>query len=684
VPGVRRRARASLLALALAAGPAGAAAQTPPTPDDAIIIRPPQATIVYDRRGGVIGAIGPENRSWVRIVDLPAYVGNAFVAVEDHRFYQHDGVDVVGVIGALRDNLLRGGRPRGASTITQQLVGAMNLVNRRELTMDRKVREARLARGLERRHTKAEILEAYLNYVLFSRHGWYGVESAARHYFGKHARDLTIAEAASLAALAKSPVLYDPRERPVAALQRRNVVLRLMRDQRYISDAQYRQALAQPQRTVANDGYSVRAPYVVELVRQWLAERFGLTAVNTAGFEVTTTIDPDLQQAAQAALLQGLARVESLPGYRWTRYGARGVVARAGRTPYLQGGIVALDPASGDVLALVGGRDFRDSEFNRMVQGRRQAGSAFKPFVYTAALEHGVTPSLILEDTPLSYALPDRTVWSPENSDGTFSGSVTARTALMRSLNVATIRLADQISIDTVIATAHRFGLSTEIPPYLPTAIGAADVRPIELVSAYGAFATLGTHVPPRFVTLVRDATATPVYEALPPAPDSVVDPRVAFQIVSMLQDAADRGTGTAARRAVGPTLPLAGKTGTTNDNADVWFIGFTPNLVAGVWIGFDRPQTITSGAFGGTLAAPIWGQFARAAYRGPLPPPTAWQPPPGLVALRVRRRDGTPVGGEGAPGVTGDSIITEYFLEGTEPTPQGIVSRVLSRLWWW
>lgn len=669
--------RAALAAaLALAAGSAAPARAQ--APDDVAITRPPQSTVVYDRTGGLIGEIGPQFRTWVRIVDLPQYVGHAFVAVEDHRFYQHDGVDVVGVVGALRDNIFRGGRPRGASTITQQLVGAMGLVDRRELNLDRKVREARLARALERRHNKAEILEAYLNYILFG-HGWYGIEAASRHYFGKRAADLTIAEAAALASLPKSPVGYDPRTYPAAALRRRNTVLRLMRDQNYITELQYRQALGHPLRVVPDDGYSVRAPYVLEWVRQWLAERYGLTAVNTAGFEVTTTIDPDLQRAANEAVTRGLARVESLPGYRWPRYGARGAAVRTGRTPYLQGSLVAIDPASGDVLALVGGRDFRDSEFNRMVQGRRQAGSAFKPFVYATAFSLGVTPAEILPDTAVSWPQPDGTVWSPENSDGRFAGPVTARTALMRSINVATIRLAERVGIDSVIATAHRLGVTTGIPPYLPTAIGAASVSPLELVSAYGAFATLGTHVPSRVVTLARDSIRTPLYEAQPPVADSVIDPRVAFQVVSLLRDAAERGTGTAARRAVDPVVPIAGKTGTTNDNADVWFIGFTPNLVGGVWIGFDHPQTITPGAFGGTLAAPIWGQFAQAAYSESLAIPQPWQPPAGLVALTVRRRDGVPVDS----GVAGDSVVTEYFLEGTEPTPRAIVTRLLSRLWW-
>ena len=359
-------------------------AQQPITPP-VTIVRPPLSTVVYDRNGGLLAEIGPEKRSWVRIVDLPAYVGQAFVATEDRRFYQHDGVDVVGLMGAIRDNLLHGFGSRGASTITQQLVGAMGLVDRRDISLARKAREAEFARALERRHNKSEILEAYVNYINFG-HGWFGVDAAARHYFGKRASELTLAEAATLAALPKSPVEYDPRGHPGPSFRRRNTVLQLMRDQGYITAAQQRAALTTPLRVVPNDGYSVTAPYVVEWVRQWLSDRFGLTAVNSGGMTVLTTVDPYLQDAAAFALTHGLARVESLPGYRHPKYGAGAGAQRTGRTPYLQGLIVSIDPANGDVLALVGGRDFRDSEFNRAVQGFRQAGSAFK----TVRLCHGL------------------------------------------------------------------------------------------------------------------------------------------------------------------------------------------------------------------------------------------------------------------------------------------------------
>lgn len=655
--------------------PAAAVAQTR---DEVTIVRPPQATLVLDRDEGLLGEIGPQVRNWVRLVDLPPYVGQAFVATEDRRFYQHDGVDVLGVMSALRDNLVRlGGRPRGGSTITQQLVGAMNLVDRREISMSRKLREAELARALERRHTKSEILEAYLNYINFG-HGWFGIEAASRHYFGKRAADLTLPEAATLAALPKSPVQYDPRAHRAAALRRRNTVLRLMAGQRYITEAALRSALAQPARVAPDDGFSVRAPWVVEWVRQWLAGRYGLTAVNTGGFVVTTTVDPRLQEAANAALERGLARVESMPGYRWPRYGTPAARATAGHTPYLQGLLVAMDPQTGNVLALVGGRDFRDSEFNRAVQGVRQAGSAFKPFVYATALTEGVLPTTILQDAPISLPGGRGQRYAPENSDGFFRGPITMRDALAQSINVPAVRLALSVGLDSVVATARRLGLTTEIPPYAPTAIGAADVRPIELIAAYCAFATLGAYTPPRVVTLVQDAGGLPVYEAPVLAPAQVLEARVAFQLVSILQDAVERGTGTAARRAVQPEVPLAGKTGTTNDNADVWFVGFTPNLVAGVWLGFDRPQSIARGAFGGTLAAPIWGLFAGAAYRN-LAVPAPWQPPPGLVAVRVRRRDGGY-----APSDSSDATYTEYFIEGSEPTARSIAQRVMRRLRLW
>ena len=647
------------------------------------IVRPKLSTVVYDRNGGLLAEIGPEARSWVRLVELPPYVGQAFVAIEDRRYYQHDGVDVLGIAGAIRDNLLHGFGSRGASTITQQLIGMMypGEVDRREITLGRKLREAEMARALERRHTKAEILEAYLNYLSFG-HGWYGLEAAARHYFGSYAAGLTLAQAALLAALPKSPVQYDPRAHPAQALARRNLVLQRMEQAHYLRPEATRAAMREPLGLAPNAGYSTKAPYAVEWVRRWLIERYGITTVNTGGLSAQTTIDPVIQDAADRALASGLARVESLPGYRWPRYRAAGAHAPSAQTSYLQGLFVAVDPTNGDVLALVGGRDFRDSEFDRAVQGRRQAGSAFKPFVYAAALAQGLPPTLQLDDSPLSLPRGDGTRWTPENSSGTWIGPVTMRNALVGSINIPAIRLAMATGLDSVAATASRLGLTTEIPHGAAIAIGAADVRPLELVAAYSAFATLGTYAPPRIVNLVQGSAGLPVYEATA-QPVRVLDPRVAFQMVDLLRDAVARGTGTAARRGVPAALPVAGKTGTTNDNTDVWFVGFTPDIVAGIWMGFDRPRTITPGAFGGNLAAPVWASFAAAVYgRRPVPPP--WQAPSGLVTLRVRRGDGRVA----APGDTSGAYL-EYFLEGTEPTARAGAIRLLRRLrlrWttWW
>jgi len=598
------------------------------------------------------------------------------VATEDRRFYQHDGVDVIGLVGAVRDNMLRGFGARGASTITQQLIGSMypSEVDRRQITLRRKLREAEMARALERRHSKAEILEAYLNYIHLG-HGWYGVEAASRHYFGKSASNLSLPEAALLTAIANAPALFDPRAHPDRALRRRNLVLGRMLDERFVTRGEARAATREPLRLAPDDGFSARAPYLVEWVRRWLVERYGLTAVNTGGLAVTTTVDPEIQRAARSSLAAGLARVESLPGYRWPRYDSRSARVPTGRTAYLQGAIIAFDPVSGDVLGMEGGRDFRDSEFDRATQARRQPGSAFKPFVYAAALVQGLPPTTLLADSPLVLPRGDGSQWIPENSDRSWSGPVTMRTALVRSLNVPTIRLALTTGLDSVESLAHRLGITTPIPHVGPSAIGAAEVRPLELVAAFGVFATLGVSAPPRVVTLVQGSAGLPVYEAPPVQRDTVLDPRVAFQVVDMLRDAVTRGTGTAAVRGLPAGLPVAGKTGTSNENTDVWFVGMTPDLVAGVWLGFDRPRTITAGAFGGTLAAPIWGRFAAQVYASrSIPAP--WVPPPGLVTLRVRRIDGAY-----APDDSTDAAYAEYYLEGTEPVGRGAVLRLLRRL---
>jgi 1A family penicillin-binding protein len=617
------------------------------------IITPPQSSLVLARDGSLIGEIGRAWRTNVAIASLPRHVPAAFVAVEDRRFYQHDGVDMVGIASAIKDNLL--GASRGASTITQQLVGNMHpdLIDRSDRSLSRKVREQMAAREMEKHYTKAQILEAYLNQIHFGR-GWYGIESAARHYFGKPASDLSIAEAASLAALPKGPAIYDPVRFPARNKNRRDAILRLMRDQGYITAEQAREALATPLVTAPRDGMSAPAPYFVDAVRQ-LLEREGIR-VAEGGYRIHTTIDPALQRAATSSLLDGLTAIERTPGYPHETPTAR----RRGSTDFLQGAIVAMDPHTGDVQALVGGRDHALAPFNRALNGSRQPGSTFKPIVYSRALMDSVAPNQLVLDDSITFAY-DAQVYAPKNADGEFLGPITLRTALARSRNPVAVQLWQNSGADSVIALARRMGITTPIAPYPASAIGASTVRPIELVSAFTAFATLGTPAEPRMVLSVRDASGRVVFgqneRHLPPAFDSTV----AFVAVQMLRDAVDHGTGGAVRRYVPVEIPVAGKTGTTDENTDVWFVGMTPNLVAGVWLGFDRPKPIARGAAGGVLAAPIFGQML-ARWGGAATEP--WYAPLSVVAAEVDRETGA----------LSDSLTPderrhlEYFVPGTEP----------------
>jgi len=648
-----RRLAAVLGGLLMSVSPTAGLPAQEPAVEAWQIITPPQSSLVLARDGSLIGEIGRAWRTNVPIASLPRYVPAAFVAVEDRRFYQHDGVDMVGIASALKDNLL--GASRGASTITQQLVGNMHpdLIDRSDRSLSRKVREQMAAREMERHYSKAQILEAYLNQIHFGR-GWYGIESAARHYFGKAASDLTIAEAASLAALPKGPAIYDPARYPARNKNRRDAILRLMRDQGYITAEQATEAIATPLRTAPRDGMSAPAPYFVDAVRQ-LLEREGIR-VAEGGYRILTTIDPALQRAATSSLLDGLTAIERAPGYPHQTPSAR----RRGSTDFLQGAIVAMDPHTGDVRALVGGRDHALAPFNRALIGLRQPGSTFKSIVYARALMDSIAPNrLVLDDSiVITY---DAQAYAPKNADGEFLGPITLRTALARSRNPVAVQLWQNSGADSVIALARRMGITTPISPYPASAIGASAVRPIELVAAFTTFATLGTPAEPRFVLSVRDANNRVVFgqneKHLAPAMDSTV----AFVAVQMLRDAVDHGTGSAVRRYVLPEIPVAGKTGTTDENTDVWFVGMTPNLVAGVWLGFDRPKPIARGAAGGVLAAPIFGQML-ARWGGAATEP--WYPPLSVVVAEVDRETGA----------LSDSLTPperrqlEYFVPGTEP----------------
>lgn len=619
------------------------------------IVTPPQSSVVLARDGSLIGEIGGEWRTLVRLKTLPPYVAQAFIAVEDQRFYQHDGVDLVGVAGALKDALR--GRVRGASTITQLLVGNMHpdIIDRTDRGLGRKLREQQAAREMERHYTKEQILEAFLNQIHFGRR-YYGVESAARHYFGKPASKLTIAEAATLAALPKGPALYDPVRHPDRARTRRNTVLALMAEQKYITPQQSAAAQREPIKTAPAEGFVVSAPYFADVVRVQ-AQRASVD-VTQGGFRVHTTLDPLIQRAAHEALTSGIAELEQRPGYRHPTYEA----GKQG-TDYLQGIVVAMDPFTGDVRALVGGRDYAQSPFNRAVNGMRQPGSAFKPFVYATAIAESLAANAIVADTALAIPLPNRTIYRPKNADGEFLGPITLREALARSRNPVAVELATRYGIDTVVATARALGIKSPIAPYPSSAIGASVVQPLDLVAAYATFANLGARVEPRFITRIEDQDGAVVWQNRMPTPEIVLDPHVAYIVRDMMRDVVDRGTATAVRRYVPASIPVAGKTGTTDNNSDVWFVGMTSDLVAGVWLGFDRPKMITSGAGGGSLAAPIFGNMVQLASAGRSGP--SWDhAPQGLITAELDRLTGQLATTE----TPEDQRYTEYFLDGTEP----------------
>jgi penicillin-binding protein 2D len=599
------------------------------------IIDLPQSSLIYARDRTMLGEVGHELRTSVPLASLPAYLPAAFVAVEDHRFYQHDGVDVVGFLGTLKDAL--SGRMRGGSTITMQLVGNMHPdeVSRRDKSLDRKLREQAAAREMERHYSKQQILEAYLNTIEFG-HGWYGVDAAARHYFGVSAGRVTLAQAATLAALPKGPAYYDPLRHPERTKLRRDLVLTLMARQGLIADSTAAAAKREPVVT-APDARTGPAPYAVDAAAAE-AVRDGVQVMD-GGYKIYTALDPGLEQAAVSALADGVAAIDGL-----------------------QGTVLALDPASGEIRALVGGRNYLESPFDRAVSALRQPGSAFKPIVYTEAIADSIPANAIVYDTALAIPLDDGTVYRPEDDDKHFLGAMTMREALVRSRNAVAVQLAERVGLDSVIALAHRLGITTPMAPYPATAIGASAVRPIELIGAYAPFDNGGFVATPHLVMRIDDRAGRTVWASPPALGAAVLDSGVAFIVRDMMRDVVERGTATSVRRTLPPAVPAAGKTGTTNDNTDVWFVGMTPELVAGVWLGFDQPRTIAAGAAGGTLAAPIWARMMASYYTGR--DAGSWVPPATLVTADLDRATGaladaaTPV----------DRRYTEYFLAGTEP----------------
>jgi penicillin-binding protein 1A len=663
-----RSSRPALI-LFLVAASLGAQTPAPGSTGEAWqIVQLAQSSRVLARDGSLIGDIGHEIRNSVSLKSLPWYVPKAFIAVEDQRFYEHNGVDARAVAGAIFGKIV-GNNRGGGSTITQQLVGYMHpdIIDRRDMSPSRKLREQSAALEMERHYSKDEILQGYLNQINLGR-GWYGVEAAAWHYFGHPAARLTLAEAATLAALPKSQPYYDPITHPERSRERRNLILQMMADQKYISQQLADKTKAERVVTAPNAGMSVAAGYFVDAVRQQ-AERAGIPVMN-GGYRIYTTLDPTLQRSAVNAIVDGTTKIEATEGYKHLKQAQ----AKGKQTDYLQAMAVAIDPFTGDVRALVGGRNYQRAPFNRAVTAIRQPGSSIKPIVYAKAIEDGIPANAIVPDTALTIPLITGEEYKPEEIDGKFwgfrsysagrdIGAMTMREGLIHSRNMVAIQLGMAVSMDSVAALSERLGITTKMDAVPASAIGASALHPIDLVAAYTVFANNGRVVQPRFITRIDDLAGRAVYSRPPSTPQQVLDPRVAFIMRDMLRDVAEKGSGTRARAAVPSNIPVVGKTGTTNDNVDVWFVGMTPEIVAGVWLGFDHQKTIMKGAVGGLLAAPIWGQMVGRYYTGRSS--AGWGPPPdGLVYAELDRDTGLLA----SPLTPPEKRYTEYFLPGTEP----------------
>jgi penicillin-binding protein 1A len=585
---------------------------------------PSQATRIYDINGEVISQLWLEQRTVVPLEKIPETLQNAVIAIEDDRFYQHIGIDPIGIARAFIANVRHAGeRIQGASTLTQQL--ARNLFLTHEKTFSRKIREILLALQIERNYSKKEILEMYLNQIYFGE-GAYGVESASRSYFGKHVEELTLPECAVLASLPKAPNDYDPYKRPLDTLRRRNLDLGLMADHGYITQQEATDAKNTPIELKKIEVQN--APYFVEYVRQQLEARYGANTVYKGGLSVYTTLDLKMQEAAQKALTRGIENAE--------------IVARRTRQSNIpvnqpiQGALLAMDPHTGAIRAMIGGIDYRKSVFNRAIQAKRQPGSSFKPFIYAAAIENGYTMADVFLDSPVVYQDPSTgKPWRPTNFSGKFKGPTTLHTALMYSINVVTIKLLEKLGIQPVVSVARRLGITTPIKPNLTLGLGTSEVILQDMVQAFSVFANQGVRVTPMAILTVKDSSGK-VLENNSPVAQDALDPGVAYIMAHTMKDVIDNGTGRIIRR-LGFTYPAAGKTGTTNDNVDAWFIGYTTSLTCGVWVGYDERQSLGKKQTGGEAAAPIWAEFMKAAMEGK--PVEDFQPPKGTEADFVHKK---------------------------------------------
>ncbi len=604
--------------------------------------QPARSTRLYARDGTLLATLYKENRIWLPIDKIPPVVRNAFIASEDHNFYKHHGVDFFGIVRAGIADLSHKQVQQGASTITQQLARGLFLTDKQ--TIARKIQEALLAMEIERYYTKDEILERYLN-LIYLGSGAYGVDAAAHTYFGRSTGSLTLGQAAMLAGLIAAPSDYSPYVNLMLARDRELHVLDRMAESGYITQAQADAAYGAPlqltgMRPPGLQGF--RDPWFTTYVVAQLEHTFGKQATYESGLQVFTTVDPRMEDIAQSAIDWGVSAAQS-----------EGIGAD-------EAALVALRPSTGEIVAMVGGAHFSlQNQFNRAWQAHRQPGSSFKAYVYTAAIDTGMTPTTVIADTRVSYPMGDGTEWSPQDDDFRYMGPISLRVALAQSRNIVAVKLAQLVGIDRVIQYAHRMGVESPLEPNLSLALGTSVISPLDQASGYSTLANQGVHVAPSALRVVKDSLGNVVLDSRYPEQTEVVSAGTAYVVTTMLEDVINHGTGYP-NAVIG--RPAAGKTGTTTNFRDAWFVGYTPDLVAAVWLGNDDYHPMSE-SYGGNIPARIWARFMQGALKNVAAHDFVF---PGDEVKKVASCGG----GYGA---------YEYFLSGTEPVARCGLTRPLA-----
>jgi len=582
-----------------------------PDVDSLANYEPKLSTGIYDINDKLILEVYEHRRIAIILDSIPEYIPAAVVSLEDKRFYQHPGIDFRRIAKVTWLNFIRKiGRKKwgaGASTITQQL--SRNIFLTLKKTLLRKVEEIYLSLLIERRYTKKEILEMYLNEIYWG-YGNHGLGAASRYYFDKIPDSLSISESAALVGLLRSPGFYSPYNSYERFIERRNLALNGMFEEEAITKGELDSALAESLIVVDQSKKEIVGPYFINEVKREMEQLFGRAYISWGGYKVYTTMNPDMQLIADSLMEWGLKRVE-LYWHLTKKEDIPDSLIHSGNIPYIQGSMVVMDPVTGYVLALIGGRDYKHSLYNRAIQSKRQAGSAFKPFLYTAAIDNGFLPSDFVFDLPMIKELGGE-VYAPKNYDETFMGRITLRTALKKSRNVASLNLCQEVGPFSVVEYAYQMGIESDLQAVLSVALGVSGVTPLEMVRAYSTIANLGEKVNPIFIRKVVDRYGNVVYE------NRIVKQRVlpdatAYMVLSMMQSVFEPGGTAYSARVAGFKKPAAGKTGTTDDFSNAWFVGFTAGLNVGIWVGYDYPRSIGNGASGGAVALPIWTEFMKA-----------------------------------------------------------------------